>query len=420
MTVNKKMRSPSGPSKLASVGLLGMGAVGSNVLQIFLDNSSHKGLDLKWVASSRFLFKRSDGKNLSAKNIRWLLRSRKIPDSRPEDVLQVLPFDNVGEEIRVLKQEIEPQSNWIVIDSTYVREGDSYDITSNLLGRVNALISANKTAWANRKFCERLYLQAAKENTLLGLNCTVGVWNDQLDYVPLFLSVLDEGEGLVTKRDNSSLNLFFAKIEDGLSPERALADVAAGGYLEPGATSLQPEVRDQVIKLRILVNLSHMISGFDIETSDEKLRDLSSTLEKRAYPSELASWHLAGRSKGYYPALVSSLEIDGKRRKIEADATFVDLHKYHELAKNFRGRNVVSTRIMGKGNFVHAGYGGASKTALKLVKEAEWTSKLSAIKGSEDFDPIPVLMGLKVGDTEARRKNLAFASKLSQTNESHG
>ena len=395
-----------------------MGSVGSKVLREIYSRSSPTNLELKWVADSKSLFKKSEGGKIGRSDLSWILRSKEKKESEAEKKspkgLEVTNFRGLDEELTLLNDELgRNEENWVVINSTYMKESDSFKVASLLIEKVRALITADKTAWAKREYCEKLFLKATERKTLLDLNCTVGVWNDQMDYVPLFLSKLGKREGLITKRDNSSLNLFFAEIDDGLSSKEALAKVTEGGFLEPGATDLRPEVRDQVIKLEILANICGALTSFSIDTPEERLRNLSTELEQRADPSELAAWHLSGLKKGSYPALVSKLDVRGS---IEAEIELLELPRGDVLARSFRGKNVVSTRLAeSRSEFVHAGYGGAPRTAKKLIHGAERASKLvrkvEKIK-TDDFIPIPVLAGMKVGDAEAMKKSVAIFSKV--------
>src|SRR5579872_174891 len=135
----------SAKTRQTSFGLLGMGAVGRNVLQNYLseNRSSRFSRNLKWVANSKFLFKAADGKYLTAKNLKWLIRLMKNPsDFSPDSGLQRVAFSSVAEETEILKQETRETESWIVMDSTYMGAEDSYNISSSLIDRVDALISA--------------------------------------------------------------------------------------------------------------------------------------------------------------------------------------------------------------------------------------------------------------------------------------
>ncbi len=63
---------------------------------------------------------------------------------------------------------------------------------------------------------------------------------------------------------------------------------------------------------------------------------------------------------------MSTLIIDGREKRINSTADLEDTLKGHELAKNFRGRNVVSMLIAEGGEFVHAGYGRCTQNSRKV------------------------------------------------------
>ena len=50
---------------------------------------------------------------------------------------------------------------------------------------------------------------------------------------------------------------------------------------------------------------------------------------------------------------------------------------------------------------MHSGFGGALKTADKLVWEAKRVRRLNSYKEWKEFSPIPVILGLKVGEAYA-------------------
>ncbi len=380
-------------------------------------------LDLRWVANSKFLWRRKDGGELDRKDLRTILTLKKST-SKPEDggsdhgkidsALELIRLGSLADEVGTLKDEIRRKRNeWIIIDTTFMSAENAYKLASSLLGSLD-FVTANKTAWADRGMCQKLYSTASQTRTLLGLNCTVGVWADQMEYVPLFLKILRRREGQIAKRDNSSLNLFLAKVGEGFSPKKALAAVVAGGYLEPGAVDLAPEVKDQIIKLKVASNVCAAITGFSIAKSSEKtLQKLEPSLMRRATTEDLAKWHLSGRQHGLYPALLSRITLKGSSEAIEMGARFTELDGKNPLAKDFRGKNAISLSFVGKGpEFVHAGYGGAPRTAKKLLWEAERIAKLSKASPSRNFDPLPVVVAVRSKDPDALWKQSSLLSKI--------
>jgi homoserine dehydrogenase len=237
-----------------------------------------------------------------------------------------------------------------------------------------------------------------------------------LEYVPLLVSILGRHEGVVIKRDNSSLNLFFASVGSGLSAEEAMARVMAGGYLEPGATDLRPEVQDQIVKLKVLTNVCATTTHYRALVPERKIDQLASQLVLKAEPEELTNWVLSGRREGRYPALVSTVRINGLDKTIDCTASFMELQKSHPLAINLYGKNAISMQISGRAsNFVSAGYGGAPKTAKKLLWEADRVARLlqKLKKGSwKKFDPIPIMTAVQLKDPDAMEKQSLLFSKI--------
>jgi len=396
-----------------------LGSVGRKVVEDICSNPPTH-FELWWITDSSKLYARNDGKAFNRSDINWILKSKARgsknsahPSAPPS--LKLTKFQSLRDEISLLEEEIgsEPK-NWMIIDSTHMDAAGCYKISSRLMG-VSALITANKTGWANRRYCSRLFSLATESKTLLSLNCTLGVWADQLEYVPLLDSILGRREGVVVKRDNSSLNLFFASVGGGLSAKEALARVVAGGYLEPGSIDLRPEVQDQIIKLRVLTNICATTTQFRAVVSERKIDQLAARLVLRADPEELARWHLSGRKEGRYPTLVSSVRINGVDKTIDSDASFMELEKSNPLAMDLYGKNAISIQITGSGEFVNAGYGGAPKTAKKLLWEADRAARLSQKlkqRNWKKFDPIPIMTAVKLNDLDAMEKQKLLFSKI--------
>ena len=110
------------------------------------------------------------------------------------------------------------------------------------------------------------------------------------------------------------------------------------------------------------------------------------------------------------------MQIDGVNKTIDCSASFMELEKSHPLAMDLYGKNAISIKITGRGsNFVNAGYGGAPKTAKKLLWEADRAARLfqKLKKGSwKKFDPIPVMMAVQLKDADAMEKQSLLFSKI--------
>jgi len=144
-------------------------------------------------------------------------------------------------------------------------------------------------------------------------------------------------------------------------------------------------------------------------------------------PSEIACWHISGRKTGVYPALVTEIVVNTKAKEISCSVQFAELTRGHPLARDFDGKSAIAIQgsndvqfewspnfksRSGRKLFVHSGYGGASKTAAKLLWEAKRATALINSRPRVQFSPIPVLWGLN-SQTEARRLERKLAANLS-------
>jgi hypothetical protein len=229
-----------------------------------------------------------------------------------------------------------------------------------------------------------------------------------MEYVPILVDSLEDGKLVITKRDNPSLNLFYEKIRKGISPSRAFDQIRKQGYLEPGASDLLTEVKDQWVKGRITQNFCSILSGIKLDSKNE----LSSVIPKTAKPEEIANQHLSARKTGKYHALTSMVEIGPSTINLGLD--FVNLPATHPLARDFPGKNALCaqgtkarftwTKYRPSDKFfVHSGFGGARRTADKLAWEANRASKLSRVRGEAEFNPIPAIWSSRFGDTYGKR-----------------
>jgi len=290
-----------------------------------------------------------------------------------------------------------------------------------------AYCCANKTQWADYDFCLELYELARREQTFLCLNCTQGVWLDQMEYLPVLLQNFEGGKLKLIKRDNPSLNLFYEKVWNNVSPLDAFSQIRKGGYLEPNASDLYAEVKDQLIKAKITQNLCSTLKKVKVhEIESIHADDLFSNAPKSAKPEDIASWHIFNRRRGTYPALASEIQVISNPREIRNNAAFANLPKHHPLARDFGGRNALCIEgeeahftwnnsrrnPHGPRFFVHAGFGGARKTAEKLVWEAQRACWLKSHEKSIEFSPIPAIVGLQVGEEYAMNVKHTLSSRL--------
>lgn len=404
-------------AKKRPVLLMGAGNVGTGLLEILLKKSPPL-LDIRLLCDSRAVYRRRDSNSLTRKNLQSLLRMKKSSRSEigeRDSSIEILEFSSPKQETGLLLDEIKrSDENWIVIDSTYSEASDGFEIASALLNVPStSLVTANKTAWADRDLCVKLYSLARDSRCLLGLNCILGVWVDQMEYIPLFLRMLKADEmGLISKRDNSSLNLFFTRLNQGLSPSRAFFDVKKGGYLEPGAQNLVPEVRDQITKLYAASNLCSAITGY--RSSDEVKDNIQLMLISKDSTQELTEWFLSGKKSRRYPALISSITVTPSEEEIKTKIEFTELERDNSLATNFPGKNAISLRKSNRmGEFIHAGYGGAVKTALKLMWEANRAAILTNnIRPRANFDPIQIFEALEQKEPDALVKRSSLTKKI--------
>jgi hypothetical protein len=197
--------------------------------------------------------------------------------------------------------------------------------------------------------------------------------------------------------------------------------------LEPNASDLNAEVQDQLIKAKITQNFCSTLKKAKVHGSKSiHSDDLFSTIPKSAKPEDIAGWHISNRRRGAYPALASEIQVISNPPEIRENAAFVNLPKNHPLARDFGGRNALCIEgeeahftwnnsrrnLRSPRFFVHAGFGGARKTADKLVSEAQRACWLKSHKKPIEFSPIPAIVGLQVGEEYAMNVKRALSSRL--------
>jgi hypothetical protein len=228
-----------------------------------------------------------------------------------------------------------------------------------------------------------------------------------MEYVPLLAQNLESGRVSIRKRDNSSLNLFFTRIGHGVSVSEVFSELGDQGYLEPNATDLFPEIKDQWNKARITRNVCSLITKTPPSQNDPMLRRKLPDGPDSSQPKDIAKWYLRKRREGGYPSLVSRVNIDVEAREVDCEMSFKVLMKPNPLARNFAGRNAIAIeakdanftwasrkRAASSKSLCRSGFGGARRTAEKLLWESIRVSRLTGAR-SFDFYPIPVMNASK-------------------------
>ena len=409
--------------KRIQFGLLGLGQVGRNIIR------QYGSLGIHWVSDSKGIWRRADGLSLRQIDLTRIMKSKK--SMLPKDTFANVTykeFDNLTKQTDLLQSIIgERRDRWVVIDSTYTDAKSAFEICSTTMGCL-AYCCANKTQWANYEFCRQLYERARREQTLLCLNCTQGVWLDQMEYLPVLLENFESGKLNLVKRDNPSLNLFYEKIWKRVSPANAFSQIDKQGYLEPNASNLFAEVKDQLIKAKITQNFCSVLTKIKAqETEQIQVDDLFSKTPRSAKPEDIANWHISNRKQGLYPALTTEVQVKTDPAEIITNLAFVNLPQGHPLARDFGGKNALcieadeahftwtkdSRRNKKKqGFFLHSGFGGARKTADKLVWEVKRVCRLNSSKKQKEFNPIPIIFGLKVEEGYAIHVKHELSNRL--------
>lgn len=401
-------------------GLLGLGNLGRNVLLQVVERTDR--FPLYWVADSSRIISRKDGKKLTASDVAKITRAK-----RGKKGLGGLPasfaatdFEGAKEEARILSEIIQPAlDEWVVFDTTYLDARSAYGLASELMGAL-AICTANKTAWADPPMCRDLFSRARKQKTFLGLNCTQGVWIDQMEYVPVAASRLSTRTVHILKRDNSSLNFLFSRASEGLSPGQIYQALTDGGYLEPGGTDLLPEIKDQQTKARITTNICAILGRLEVRSSKQSVPEVLASGPGSASVDDLCAWHISGRKCGY-PSLVTEIVMDGSSRTMTCCLSFQILERKHPLGRSFHGANAFSIAVaQGGKSFTHrGGPGGSVNTARRLIREAEEVMRLSGGRQTDSFSPIPILTGLSAGDKKAESRTRTLRELLDQDETPH-
>jgi len=408
------------------LGVVGLGAVGMRVLSQMVHG--RQDLPIYWLADSRSVLSRESEPftaqeigtivDLKARGRRLSHHTLDVPNVRNDE------FRDSRQESRILRSIMTAKEEWVVVNTASLASVDDYEITRTMMG-VAGLCTASKTSWADYGFCSDLYNRAKKSETFLGLNCTTGVWVDQMESLPLVMKYFTKGHMRITKRDNSSLNLFFAKVDSSVDPDDAMRGVEEAGHLEPGAKDFSKEVHDQILKGRIAANICGVLWGIEPRFVDETSK--GHDMPRSMSPVEIARWHREGNRTSGFKALVTRIVLNPvPKERLECTVTFSELPRGSPLARHFRGKSALYIESAGLpakldvneswpggggGGYFHAGYGGAERTAAKLLWEAERISRLRPFKGTVPFTPLPVLFAESLGNgPEVKLREMLAAS----------
>jgi len=392
-------------------GVLGLGKVGKNLLLRQIHGSDH--FRIHWVSDSKRVYRVNRQSGFTGQDCKKIIKFKQTHTAFPEiPKCEIYEFENVSQQTKLLNDLITTdKKDWVIFDTTFTRKEDDYSIANTMMG-CKAYCAGNKTAWTDYDSCDKLFRKATETQTLLGLNCTVGVWLDQMEILPIMLQNLISGKIILLKRDNSSLNLFFEKIGSGLTVEKTILELENSGHLDlPGPDALLTEVKDQTMKAHIAANVCGIMrSTRPVFKNQQATRpDEPKSFEAK----ELAEWHLRGRKHGDYPALVSEINVDTSDGMIDLEVGFAELKRGQPLARDFVGKCAMSIDASAakfkwsKGTrkpaqFMRSGYGGAKKTAAKLIAEANRAIIISHRKPKVCRSPILVLAALEKGEQAAK------------------
>jgi len=404
-------------------GAVGLGMVGRWVLSHTLRGG--RDFPIYWLADSESVLSR-ESEPFTAKEIRAIMnlkaKGRSLSHhTQDAPKARIDEFRDLREELRILRSIMTAKEEWAVFDTAPLAPAEDYEMAKAMMG-VAGFCTANKTSWADHGLCSDLYRYAERSETFLGLNCTTGVWVDQMESLPLVMKYTTKGRITITKRDNSSLNLFFAKVDSSVDPDEAMKEIEKAGHLEPGAKDFSKEVHDQILKARIAANICGVLRGIKPRFVDE-----TSTGRDRPHsrsPVDIARWHREGDRKKGFRALVTRVVLDQDwKERLGCTVSFGELPRGSPLARHFPGKCAIhiesaglparvdeNERQRGSGYF-HAGYGGAERTAAKLVWEAERIARLRSFMGKVPFTPLPVLYAESLGnEPEVRLREMIAAS----------
>lgn len=416
-----------------TTGLLGLGKVGRNLLlQYSIRNHRFK---ISWIADSRRFLTKRNQEPFSKKDVRKILglRDRALKAGHcPEyeghvSGCRVYDFDDLTNEISILRElTSDTLRHSVILDTTSSNAHTDAEIAQNIMGCL-AFCTGNKAPWADYGISLHLYREAKRSTTFLGLNCTLGVWVDQMEILPIVVQALKSGGVQFLKRDNSSFNLFFAKVASGIAADRAIVEIGAKGHLEKtGPDALSAEVKDQMLKASIAANICGILRGQSPSATQTSLEAILRQGPSSVKPTDIARWHREGRKLGEYRALISEIIIDAE--SLEWRVGFDKLPYGHPLARDFIEKCAISVQVIQDSkfnwssddlhskcahrSFVYSGYGGAVRTAAKLLWEVERAISLSQLRLDQECFPLPVLCSLALGRSDAVNLQRKLARNL--------
>jgi len=398
-------------------GLLGLGKVGTNLL--FLHKPEVDRFRFHWISDSKHIHRSKSPYGFSKKECIRIIKRRKLNSTIQG--CDRYNFEKANEQASLLKDLVaDDKANWLIFDATFTNKQNDFTIANAMMG-CKAYCAANKTTWADYDLCAILLRKARKNDTLLGLNTTVGVWLNQMEIIPIIMRNVNAGQVKIWKRDNSSFNLFFTKIGSGLTVQKTVRQLEGSGYLDaPGPEALLTEVNDQTMKAHIAANICGLMQAIKPVFNDLPLTETSDSISA----TELANWHLEGRRSKNYPALVSTVCVDLRNASVDYQIQFTQLPKSHPLAKDYHGKCAMAIdpttatfswsrkRPASHAPLVRSGYGGPKRTAEKLLEEASRAAIISLRKSREITSPILVLAALEKNESAAKRLEKELAQTL--------
>lgn len=409
------------------LGVLGFGGVAKEVLlQSIRRDWPFK---LYWVADSKRFVATRSGRAFKKREVHQLIEIRRKSQFKFEEQCRkkisgcvAHRFEDSSSEAAILcSLTSDSRHDWIIIDATSSKGEVAHKVALVSMGCLS-YCAANKTPWATYESSKELFDQAEHTKTLLGLNCTVGAWVNEMEILPPITNALKHGSITVLKRDNSCLNFFFRKTYKGRSAAAAFSDLADKGLLEPNATDLSVEINDQIVKANIVANILGVIRGITPICKVRIKENFSGS--NSASLQYIADWHRRGRQRGSYPALVTEIRI-GANEELSCQVKFDELPLSHPLAHDLQG-NAFSVQASPDAEFkwsfgntksqrritFYTGGGNYSRTAAKLLNEAQQTTTLFSSRSRAKFSPLPILWAEARREPNAVRLEKKIASSL--------
>jgi len=189
---------------------------------------------------------------------------------------------------------------------------------------------------------------------------------------------------------------------------------------------LSAEVKDQMLKASIAANICGILRGQSPSATQTSLEAILRQGPSSVKPTDIARWHREGRKLGEYRALISEIIMDAE--SLEWRVGFDKLPYGHPLARDFIEKCAISVQVIQDSkfnwsgddlhskcahrSFVYSGYGGAVRTAAKLLWEVERAISLSQLRLDQECFPLPVLCSLALGRRDAVNLQRKLARNL--------